>query len=106
MTIKPRGAGRKLSLYKRDSARFRSVEPRQFVWVSLYTDGDKTDSDQRFLAPRDLAVTLGFRFLPVDTVAQAPLSELRDRMVATSMRSGGSPRLRLLRCLLAPRSTI
>ncbi|MDO5371769.1 tyrosine recombinase XerC [Paracoccus sp. (in: a-proteobacteria)] len=51
--------------------------------------GDTTDADQRFQAARDLATARGFRFLPVNKVAQAPLTELRDRMMAVPMRADG-----------------
>nr|WP_311638543.1 DUF6538 domain-containing protein [Rhodobaca bogoriensis] len=72
-----------LYLYNRVPKRFASVEPRQFVWVSLHTDspsvaktkeaatweqmiaaweaklaGDSTDAEQRFAAARELAEVL------------------------------------------------
>ncbi|MBB1493023.1 tyrosine-type recombinase/integrase [Paracoccus sp. MC1854] len=112
MAIKQRGKGGKLSLYKRVPARYEAVEPRKFVWVALHTDsmtqatrkadavwsemieaweaklaGDTADAEQRFKAARDLAAARGFRFLPVNKVAQVPLDELRDRMAAVPLRS-------------------
>lgn len=113
MAIKARGKGGQLSLYKRVPSRYATVEPRKFVWVALHTDsmsqaarkgdavwsemieawearlaGDSQDAAQRFEAARNLAAARGFRFLPVDRVAQVPLDELRDRMAAVPMRNG------------------
>ncbi|MBB1493390.1 hypothetical protein H5395_18360 [Paracoccus sp. MC1854] len=98
MAIKARGSRGKLSLYKRVPARYEAIAPRKFVWVALHTDSpslaqrkadavwsemieaweaklavDITDAEQRFQAARDLAAARGFRFLPVNKVAQVPL---------------------------------
>lgn len=114
MAIKARGPCGKLSLYKRVPKRYQAIEPRKFVWVALHTDsmtqaeqkkaavwsemieawearlaGDTTDAEHRFQAARDLAAARGFRFLPVNKVAQVPLTELRDRMAAVPMRGDG-----------------
>ena len=114
MTIKTRGKGGKLSLYKRVPARYQSIERRTFVWVALHTDskiqasqkadavwnemieaweaklaGDTKNAEERFQAARDLATARGFRFMPVEKVAQVPLEELRNRMAAVPMRSDG-----------------
>lgn len=113
MAIKARGKGGQLSLYKRVPARYASIEPRRFVWVALNTDsmthatrkgdavwsemveawesklaGDSQDAEARFESARNLAAMRGFRFLPVERVAQMPLHELRDRMAAVSTRKG------------------
>lgn len=92
-------------LKKRVPVRFARVEPREVVWMPLATDsqkvakdkaegvwetmlsaweaklaGDTTDAERRFEAARELARMRGFRFLPVDQVAQIPLSEILARL--------------------------
>ncbi|WP_206050332.1 DUF6538 domain-containing protein [Oceaniglobus ichthyenteri] len=111
MAITTRKGSRKgtLYLYKRVPKRYASVEPRTFVWLSLHTDspseaksketstwdqmvsaweaklaGDTSDAEQRFHAARDLAEARGFRYLPVEKVAELPFEELRDRFAAIS----------------------
>ncbi|SOC14382.1 tyrosine-type recombinase/integrase [Rhodobacter maris] len=106
MAIKTRGGSVKgtLHLYRRVPKRYASVEPREFIWVSLHTDsravaqtkeaatweqmvagweaklaGDTTDAAARFEAARDLAEARGFRYMRADQVAKLPLEELRDR---------------------------
>lgn len=103
MAIKQRG--KKLSLYRRVPARYASIEPRKFVWLSLHTDsmseakqkepaawqqlidgweaklaGDTSDAEARFEAARDLAAARGFRYLRADKVAELPIEEVLERV--------------------------
>ena len=100
-------------LYRRVPRRYRSVEPRQFVWVSLHTDsrsiaqskadsswaqmiaaweaklaGDTSDAESRFTAARELAATRGFRYLKAGDVARLPTEELLERVERVSVRKG------------------
>ena len=100
-------------LYRRVPRRYSSVEPRQFVWVSLHTDspsvakskaegawaqmieaweaklaGDTSDAESRFAAARDLAASRGFRYLKAADVARLPTEELLDRVESVSVRKG------------------
>lgn len=96
--------------------RFRAVEPRAEVWLSLGTDseeearkkapavwdtmisaweaklaGDTSDAEGRFEAARDLAKARGFRFLPTERVARLPLPDLIDRVDAVGRTRAGNP---------------
>lgn len=111
MAIKARG--RRLYLYKRVPKRYESVEPREFIWLSLHTDsmsqaeakegpaweqlvagweaklaGETSDAEQRFEAARELAEARGFRYMRVEKVAQLPTEELLDRIDAVPVRKG------------------
>ena len=93
-----------LHIRKRVPRRYRSVEEREFFWVSLHTDseavarlkapiiwaemieaweaklaGDTSDADGRITAAKNLAAKRGYRYLPVASVAQLPMTELLDR---------------------------
>lgn len=93
-----------LHIRKRVPRRYRSVEEREFFWVSLHTDseavarqkapiiwaemieaweaklaGDTSDADARIAAVKNLAATRGYRYLPVASVARLPMAELLDR---------------------------
>ncbi|MCB1468572.1 MAG: tyrosine-type recombinase/integrase [Rhizobiaceae bacterium] len=105
-------------LVKRVPKRYRSVEDREMVWISLHTDsvsvaelkapiawnelvqaweaklrGNDTDAEARFEAARDLAATMGFRYMPIAQVAKLPIEELLGRVEAVSVRKGDPNRL-------------
>lgn len=101
-------------LTKRDSTwhirrrvprRYRRVEPKDYVYLSLHTDsehvarqkapkvwqdmieaweaklgGDTRDAEKLFAAARELAAKRGFRFLHAKEVADLPLPEVGSRM--------------------------
>lgn len=100
-------------LKRRVPGRYRTIEPRQVIWVSLHTDsettargkaltpwnelvqgsearlaGDSKDAEARFAAARELAETRGFRFLPARRVAELPAEELLQRLEAVPVRNG------------------
>src|SRR5688572_19401512 len=111
MTIVQRGST--FHLRKRVPRRYRPVEPRDTVWISLHTDsetvakrkapitwdplieaweaqlaGDTQDAERRFASARDLAAARGFRYLAADRVAKLPLDELLSRVEAVPVRKG------------------
>lgn len=116
MKFVPRGQAQILHLRRRVPRRYRSVEARDHVWVSLKTDseaearrklsqawegflaawearlnGDTTDAEAKYLAARDLCQARGFRFIAPDRVAKLPIEEVVARVEATR-RSGGFDR--------------
>lgn len=109
MAIVARGKKGMLSLMNRVPARYASVDPRKFVWVALNTDsralaeikagpvwdamlegweaklaGDAGDAESRFAAAQQLAEMRGFRYAPMDKVADLPLDQLLRRIEAVS----------------------
>jgi integrase len=111
MTIQRRG--NTFYLRKRVPQRFKRVEDRDMVFLSLHTDsesiakvkatkiwadmieaweakldGDDADAFQRMEAARNLAAKRGFRFLSADKVAKLPLEEVLER-VEKSLRPSG-----------------
>lgn len=101
--------GRCFSLRRRVPARYRAVEQRQTVWLSLHTDsedvarskadrawremveawecrlaGDTEDAEARFAAAHELARVRGHRYLAIDQVAALPASDLVARVEAIS----------------------
>jgi hypothetical protein len=111
MSIVRRGST--FHLRKRVPLRYRRVEPRVTVWISLHTDsetvakakapvawqhlieaweawlaGDTKDAERRFEAARELAAVRGFRYLPAAQVATLPREELLDRIEAILERAG------------------
>ncbi len=105
MAVKLRG--KIWQLYKRVPIRYRTIEPRTFVWLSLHTDsrsaaeqkapvawanmieawearlaGDTVEAEQRFAAARELAAIRGFRFMRADQVAKLPVGDLLKRIEA------------------------
>lgn len=111
MTIMKRG--KSFSLRKRVPSRYKHVEPRGTVWISLRTDsesvaaskadrawaqmveawesrlaGDSDDADARFAAAREIADVRGFRYLDVGKVARLPLDGLLDRVEAVAAPAG------------------
>lgn len=115
MSIVRRGST--LHLRKRVPLRYRRVEPRVTVWISLHTDseavakakapaawqhliegwearmaGDTSDAERRFEAARELAAVRGFRYMPVAQVAALPITELLDRIDAVPEHHGRADR--------------
>ncbi len=111
MTILRRGKTNYLR--KRVPLRYRRVEAREMIQISLHTDsesvaeskapvawghliegwearmaGDDRDAERRFEAARNLAAARGFRHLPAADVAQQSREELLARVEAVPMRDG------------------
>lgn len=105
--------GKTWTLKRRVPARFRHVDPRGFVYLSLGTDseaqalvlaeiawqglldgwqaqadGHDPSAGGRFEAARALAKSRGFRYLSSSRVAELPLGQLLDRVLALQHRSG------------------
>ena len=122
MTIMKRGNN--YHLRKRVPCRYQDVEERKSVWVSLHTDslsvaqqkadaawqhivegwearlaGDTSDAERRFEAAKNLAAVRGYRYLPVDRVAELPRKELVQRMEAV-IGKDGEPDMREAAALL------
>lgn len=122
MTIMKRGNN--YHLRKRVPRRYQDVEERKSVWVSLHTDsksvaqqkadaawqhivegwearlaGDTSDAEKRFEAAKNLAAVRGYRYLPVDRVAELPRKELVQRMEAV-IGKDGEPDMREAAALL------
>lgn len=99
--------GRKYSLRRRVPERYRSVEARVEVWVSLHTDsltqakekathvweehiagwearlaGKPADAAQHFDAVQRLAKSKGVKYIPVGQVVDLPIEELLKRIEA------------------------
>src|SRR6056297_3768148 len=99
--------GRLYHLRRRVPRRFRGVEPRETVWISLHTDsetiarskadqawsqmieawearlaGNSADAEARYEAARDLAQARGFRYLDAGGVAKLPLEDVVERVEA------------------------
>ena len=108
-----RKRGKSYSLVKRVPTRFRQVEPRGTIWISLHTDsesvaagkadqawaqmieawearlaGDTADADARFAAAHEIADVRGFRYLGIGKVARLPLDGLLDRVEAVAVAAG------------------
>lgn len=109
MSIVKRGST--YQLRRRVPQRYRGVEPREVVWISLHTDsetvarskadrawgnlveawearlaGDNEDAEARHAAAHELARIRGFRYLDVGLVARLPVEELVARVEAISAR--------------------
>jgi len=111
-----------LSVFKRSStyqlrrrvpSRYRDVEPRKTVWVSLHTDsesiaqrkaidaweqlteaweaklaGKSEIALERYEAARELADIRGFRYMDVSAVSQLPVDKLLNRIETAETASG------------------
>lgn len=111
MSILRRGTS--LYLRKRVPRRYRQVEGREIVWISLHTDseavakvkapaawsqmieawearlaGDADDAEVRFEAARSLAAVRGHRYMSAAKVAQLPREALLERVEAIPRRAG------------------
>jgi integrase len=96
-------------LRRRVPRRYKPVEPREIVAVSLHTDsltvakqkapgawahlveawearlhGHDADAERRFEAARELAAVRGFRYLPAGRVAELPKDEFLSRLRAVA----------------------
>jgi len=94
-------------LRRRVPRRYRGIEPRETVWISLHTDsetvarskadrawsqmiqawearlaGDSADAEARYEAARNLARARGFRYLDAGAVAKLPVEDLVERVEA------------------------
>jgi len=103
-------------LVRKVPVRYRKVEPRAQVWLSLQTAsgveaakkapfvwdeiktgweamlrGDTGEAQNRYDAARDIAQAHGFRYTPAAKVAELPLAEVVARLHAT-MTPGGKPK--------------
>jgi len=103
--------GSTYQLRRRVPQRYRAVEPRGVVWISLHTDsetvarskadrawgnlveawearlaGDTEDAEARHAAAHELARIRGFRYLDVGLVARLPAQELLARVEAIGAR--------------------
>lgn len=103
--------GNQWCLRRRVPVRFRGVEARREVWISLQTDsrrlanekaaavweaqiasweaeisGNGDDALKHFEAVQALAASKGLRYMPVDQVAQLPIEKLLDRIEAIANR--------------------
>ena len=110
MTIVRRGSN--FHLRQRVPLRYRRVEPRVTVWISLHTDsesvarqkaplawqhhieaweakmaGDTGDAERRFEAARELAAVRGYRYMTAGQVATLPREELLARVEAIPVRN-------------------
>ncbi|WP_299564082.1 DUF6538 domain-containing protein [uncultured Sulfitobacter sp.] len=110
--------GNNYYLKKRVPRRYQNVEERRSVWVSLHADsfsvakekahaawqhilegwearlaGDTSDAEKRFEAAKNLAAVRGFRYLPVERVAELPRMDFVERMEAV-VGKDGEPGLR------------
>ncbi len=109
--------GSTFQLRRRVPQRYRTVEPRDVVWVSLHTDaetiarskaqlawaqlieawearlaGDTGDAEARHAAAQELARIRGFRYLDVGRVAELPAPDLIARIEALERgRTAPSP---------------
>lgn len=111
MTIAKKGNA--LYLRKRVPARYAAIEPRREIWLALNTDskreaeakapqvwalqvdgweamlgGRSEDAQTRYDAAKALAQARGFRFMPIERVAQLPMPELLDRLEASMTPEG------------------
>lgn len=100
-------------LVKKVPVRYRRVETRQQVWISLKTDslaeaqrrapatwadmltsweamlkGDSAEAIKRYESARETAQALGYRYSPAKMVADLPIDEVVDRLNSTFTRTG------------------
>ncbi|MEL6244826.1 MAG: DUF6538 domain-containing protein [Pseudomonadota bacterium] len=99
--------GRLYHLRRRVPRRYRSIEPRETVWISLHSDsesvarskadrawsqmieawearlaGNSEDAEARYKAARDLAQARSFRYLDAGAVAKLPVQDVIERVEA------------------------
>lgn len=97
--------GSNFSMRRRVPSRYKSVETRQYVWISLHTDsetvarqkmpgawlnlteawearlaGDTVDAEKRFEAAKELAAVRGYQYLEANKVAHLKRDELLERV--------------------------
>jgi hypothetical protein len=111
MNITKRGST--LHLRRRVPRRYRPVEPRETVWISLHTAsetlarrkagrawdqmieawearlaGDTDDAEARYAAAEELARHRGFRYLDIARVTRLPVEKLVERVETVSASAG------------------
>jgi integrase len=100
-------------LRKRVPVRFKNVELRKHVGISLHTDslieaqqkaiiawqqllagwearlaGDTKDAEKRFIAAKQLAKARNYRFFPAEQIAILPANDLSERITSASKSRG------------------
>lgn len=118
-------------LRKRVPARYRDIEGRDTVWISLHTDsesvakskadrawsqmieaweaklaGDTEDAEARFAAAQELARVRGFRYLDVGKVAKLPVEALIERVEAVPAQADKAEVAALMGTVPEPQLTI
>jgi integrase len=111
MTIAKKGNA--LYLRKRTPAKYAGIEPRKEIWLALNTDsqrearakapqiwavqvdgweamlaGRSADAQTRYNAAKALAAARGFKWMPIERVAELPMNELLDRLEASMTPEG------------------
>lgn len=111
--LRTRGKGGTLYMVRNVPVRYRAIEPRKEVWISLGTDsktlaaqkaeqiwsrtiagweakkaGDTSDAEKAFAAAQDLARAKGFRWLTAGEVVELPTHELVERAKAIRIHDG------------------
>jgi integrase len=119
-----RRSGQTLYMRKRVPSRYKDVEQRESVWISLHTDsetvakakapriwadmieaweamldGMSSEGEKRMKAARELAAKRGFRFMSVSEVANLPFPQVFERMKAVENRDG-TPNMALAAAIL------
>ena len=105
--------GDSLYLVRRVPKRYYTVEDRRLIWLSLNTDsesvaklkapaawdellkswearldGRSEEADVRYKAAREIAKRYGFKYLPVEEVAELPAAEIVARVNAAHDKKG------------------
>ena len=118
-------------LRKRVPARYRDIEGRDTVWISLHTDsesvakskadrawsqmieaweaklaGDTEDAEARFAAAQELARVRGFRYLDVGKVAKLPVEALIERVEAVPTQADKAEVAALMGTVPEPQLTV
>lgn len=113
MTIKARSKKGVLELRRRVPRKYASVEPREFIWVSLETDsptvaaaravttwqgqiarweailaGDTTEPQAKLDAARSLANSKGFAYTPAKVLLEQSVDQILQRVEAIAARKG------------------
>lgn len=111
--LRERGKGGTLYMVRNVPVRYRAIESRKEVWISLGTDsktlaaqkaeqiwsrtiagweakkaGDTSDAEKAFAAAQDLARAKGYRWLTAGEVVELPTRELVERVNAIRMHDG------------------
>lgn len=107
--------GGKYQMRRRVPRRYRGIEPRDIIWISLHTDsesiarskadlawaqlteawearlaGNSGEAEMRYEAAQELARVKGFRYLEISSVARLPLDDVYERVEAV-LEAGGEP---------------
>lgn len=105
--------GKHLHMRKRVPRRYKDVEDREFVWLSLHTDseaiakakapqiwqemieaweakleGATAEAEERIAAAKNLAAKRGYRYLSAADVARLPVTDIVDRVNRTVTAKG------------------